>query len=96
MCVGLVWFFETESLCVVLPGCVGSHSVDQASLELRNLPASASQVLGLKACAITARLDLFMYEYNVAAFRHTRRGHQISFTDGCEPPYGCWDLNSGP
>jgi len=18
------------------------------------------------------------------------------FIDGCEPPYGCWDLNSGP
>jgi hypothetical protein len=30
--------------------------VDQAGLELRNLPASASRVLGLKACATTARL----------------------------------------
>ncbi|GAB1302424.1 Ankyrin repeat domain-containing protein 2 [Apodemus speciosus] len=28
--------------------CPGPHSVDQAGLELRNLPASASQVLGLK------------------------------------------------
>jgi hypothetical protein len=36
------------------PGCPGTHSVDQAGLELRNLPASASQVLGLKACATTA------------------------------------------
>ncbi|GAB1287179.1 Polyadenylate-binding protein [Apodemus speciosus] len=34
------------SLCS--PGCPGTHSVDQAGLELRNLPASASQVLGLK------------------------------------------------
>jgi hypothetical protein len=33
------------------PGCPGTHSVDQAGLELRNLPASASRVLGLKACA---------------------------------------------
>jgi hypothetical protein len=31
--------------------CPGTHSVDQAGLELRNQPASASQVLGLKACA---------------------------------------------
>jgi hypothetical protein len=38
-------FFETGFLCVTL-----------AVLELRNLPASASQVLGLKACATTARL----------------------------------------
>ena len=37
------------------PGCPGTHFVDQAGLELRNPPASASQVLGLKACATTAR-----------------------------------------
>jgi hypothetical protein len=35
------------------PGCPGTHSVDQAGLKLRNLPASAFQVLGLKACATT-------------------------------------------
>ncbi|GAB1299411.1 Dynein axonemal assembly factor 11 [Apodemus speciosus] len=35
------------------PGCPGTHSVDQAGLELRNPPASASQVLGLQACATT-------------------------------------------
>jgi hypothetical protein len=29
----------------------GTHSVDLAGLELRNLPASASQVLGLKTWA---------------------------------------------
>jgi hypothetical protein len=41
-------FFETGFLCVTL-----AHFVDQAGLELRNLPASASRVLGLKACATT-------------------------------------------
>jgi hypothetical protein len=30
--------------------------VDQAGLELRNPPASASRVLGLKACATTTQL----------------------------------------
>jgi hypothetical protein len=35
------------------PGCPGTHFVDQAGLELRNLPASASQMLGLKAYATT-------------------------------------------
>jgi hypothetical protein len=40
-------FFETGFLCS--PGCPGTHSVDQAGLELRNPPASASQVLELKA-----------------------------------------------
>jgi hypothetical protein len=35
------------------PGCPGAHFVDQAGLELRNPPASASRVLGLKACDTT-------------------------------------------
>jgi hypothetical protein len=41
------WLFETGFLCS--PGCPGTHSEDQAGLELRDPPASASQVLGLKA-----------------------------------------------
>ena len=32
----------------------GTHSVEQAGLELRDLPASVSQVLGLNVCATTA------------------------------------------
>jgi hypothetical protein len=35
------------------PGCPGTHFVDQAGPKLRNLPASASQVLGLKARTAT-------------------------------------------
>ena len=42
-------FQDRVSLCS--SGCSGTHSVDQVGLELRNSPASASQVLGLKACA---------------------------------------------
>jgi hypothetical protein len=44
---------DRVSLCS--PGCPGTHSVDRAGLELRNPPASASRVLGLKACATTTR-----------------------------------------
>jgi hypothetical protein len=40
------FFLDRVSLCN--PGCPGTHFVDQAGLELRNPPASASQVLGLK------------------------------------------------
>jgi hypothetical protein len=49
----LFCFFETGFLCVALELTV---YVDQAGLKLRNPPASVSQVLGLKACATTARL----------------------------------------
>ena len=51
VCFGLVWFLvfrDRVSLCS--PGCPGTHSVDKANLEIRNPPASASQVLGIKAC----------------------------------------------
>jgi hypothetical protein len=43
------------------PGCLGTHSVDQAGLELRNPPASASLVLGLKACTTTPGSSSFFY-----------------------------------
>jgi hypothetical protein len=39
------------------PGCPGAHFVDQAGLKLRNPPVSVSQILGLKVCATTARLE---------------------------------------
>jgi hypothetical protein len=52
-------FFFRDRVSLCSPGCLGTHSVVQAGLQLRNLPASASQVLGLKACATTARR--FMY-----------------------------------
>jgi hypothetical protein len=55
------FYFEKNNFFLVFrdrvslysPGCPGTHFVDQAGFKLRNLPASASQVLGLKACATT-------------------------------------------
>jgi hypothetical protein len=56
-------FFFRGWLSLYSPGCPVTHSVDQAGLELRNPPASASQVLGLKACATTAQLKGLKKEY---------------------------------
>jgi hypothetical protein len=44
-----------DRLSLYSPGCPGTQFVDQAGLELRNPPVSASRVrvLGLKACATT-------------------------------------------
>jgi hypothetical protein len=47
----LLFFWDRVSL--YSPGCPETHFVDQAGLELRSPPASASQVLGLKAFATT-------------------------------------------
>jgi hypothetical protein len=53
-----------DRVSLYIPGCPGAHFVDQASLELRNLPASASQVLGLKACATMPGYHVvFVFEF---------------------------------
>jgi hypothetical protein len=51
-----LFFVFRDRVSLYSLGCPGTHFVDQAGLELRNPPVSASQVLGLKACATTARL----------------------------------------
>jgi hypothetical protein len=56
---GKIFFFSRDRVSVCSSGCPGTHSVDQAGLEIRNPPASASQVLGLKACATTAQREDF-------------------------------------
>jgi hypothetical protein len=50
------WFFETGFLCIAL-AVLELTFVDQAGLELRSPPASASRVLGLKACATTSSIS---------------------------------------
>ena len=52
----LLLFQDRVSLCS--PGCPGTCSVDQAGLELRYQTASASQMLGYKACATTIRVNV--------------------------------------
>jgi hypothetical protein len=52
LCVALFFFFFQDRVSLCSPDGSGTHFVDQAALELRNPPASASasRVLGLKAC----------------------------------------------
>jgi hypothetical protein len=52
---GVFFFFLVfqDRVSLYSPGCPGTYFVDQVGLELRNLPASASQVLRLKAYATT-------------------------------------------
>jgi hypothetical protein len=54
-------FFPRDRVFLYSPGCPGTHFVDQAGLELRNLPASATRVLGLKVCATTMDLNLPLF-----------------------------------
>ena len=81
-------FFFRDRVSLCSSGCPGTHSVDQAGLELRNLPASASQELGLKVCATTPGKctcclfsffpflkDLFIRKYTVAVPEESVRPH---------------------
>jgi hypothetical protein len=51
LCVYLFLFFFLDRISLCKSGC----PIDHAGLKLRDLPASTSQVLGLKVCASTAR-----------------------------------------
>lgn len=51
----LILLFQVR-VSLYKPGCPGNGSVEQAGLDLRDLPASASQVLGLNVCMPTIQL----------------------------------------
>jgi hypothetical protein len=62
------------------PGCPGTPCVNQTALELTDLPASASRVLGWKVCGTTSQLGCtFLKRW------HTRRKNQgWGFTDNSD------------
>jgi hypothetical protein len=81
----VVVFWDRVSL--YSPGCPGTHFVDQAGLKLRNLPASVSQVLGLKACATTPGLYIWnMVSPAVAELTLSTRLASNSEIHLCLPP----------
>ena len=67
------------------PGCPGTHYVDQAGLKLRDLPASASGVLGLKVCTTTRLEQSFQTRYCVSGtkfgnnFRKKNQPNKLGF-----------------
>jgi hypothetical protein len=58
VCLFVCLFVFGDRVSLYSPGYPGTHFVDQAGLELRNPPASASRVLGWKACDTTPSLFL--------------------------------------
>ena len=56
------------------PGCTRTHFVDLAGLKLKNQPASAYRVMGLKVCVTTPGLfDDFLTE----VFHHYEERHHL-------------------
>jgi hypothetical protein len=56
VCLFVCFLFFRDRVSRYSSGCPGAHFVDQAGLELRKPPASASRVLELKVCATTPGL----------------------------------------
>jgi hypothetical protein len=88
VCVTLIfsiyyYYFETGFLCIALPVLELTH----AGLELRNLPASASQVLGLKVCATTPGLVFTIF--NDVYISTCRYVHVSVVPDGAEVTGSC-------
>ena len=71
-------FVFWDRVSLYSPGCPGTHFVDQAGLELRNPPAPASRVLGLKACATTPGLS---EEFKVTCKDTRTHTHKITEID---------------
>jgi hypothetical protein len=80
-------FSFRDRVSLYSPGCPGTHFVDQAGLKLRNPPDSASQVLGLKACAtmptgtLKKNRDLFILCIWVLCFHAHQKRESDSITD---------------
>jgi hypothetical protein len=51
VCIYILFFVFQDRVSLCSLGCPGTHTIDHGALKLRNLPASASQGLGLKVCA---------------------------------------------
>jgi hypothetical protein len=62
-CFVFCFFFFRDRVSLISSSYPGTHSVDQAGLELRNPPASVSQVLGLKECATTLGISHYFYNF---------------------------------
>jgi hypothetical protein len=75
------FFSFRDRVSLYSPGCPGTHFVDQAGLELRHSPVSASQVLGLKACATTPGNQVI----SSLVFAVSRLGRPKELTDPGSP-----------
>jgi hypothetical protein len=63
------FFFLRDRVSLCSRGYPGTHSGDQAGLKLRNPPASASQVLRLKACSTTAQQEMqILFHWYICRF----------------------------
>ena len=93
---------------LMAPSLLWGHSIDNATQDHSpgSLPSSTLPKPMFRCPQRVATnpfsfsFDLFIYfmyvdEYDVAVFRHTEEGIN-PLTDGCEPPCGYWELNSGP
>ena len=79
-CFVFCFFFFSDRVSLCNPRCPGTHSVDQAGIELRNVTASATQVLGLKACATTPGWKVIFVSVYSVQIKLLNNLYQLSYT----------------
>ncbi|GAB1297090.1 Exocyst complex component 7 [Apodemus speciosus] len=72
-------------------GCPGTHFVDQAGVELRNLPASASQALGLKVSILSSFESRLMKLENSIIPVHKQTENLQRLQENVEKTLSCLD-----
>jgi hypothetical protein len=54
-----------------------------------------TKITRVRGCGKRITMSLISCEYIVAVFSHQKRASAL-ITEGCKPPCGYWELNSGP
>jgi hypothetical protein len=93
--------FDTKFLYVVSSDWPATPSVDQAGLNSEiHLPLALECWDQRHVCHTLLALSLFknicLYTIHYSCLQTLQKTASDFVTDGCEPPCGCWDLNSGP
>jgi hypothetical protein len=95
---------------IVMDGCeppCGCWELNSGPLEEQSVLLTAEPLLQPRLQTFERFILLYMYECFACVHIHEirvclkrseedRRAPGTGVTDGCEPPCGCWELNSGP
>ena len=74
-----LFFWDKVSLCST--GYPGTHSVDQAGLQIRDSATSASWWLGLKSCTIMPSSRISLYQASLGCIRLCLKRQQTNTAD---------------
>jgi hypothetical protein len=92
-----VQILRTSSVSIPLPYPVSvSLFVPELLVSDGPTPIESKHLLYLPSAHAYPQICYLFYVGTLRLSSDTSKRESGPITDGCEPPYGCWDLNSGP